>query len=311
MKIENWQSHTRQGLREISDDIRALRGYVLAPLTKMQNLDWLQDQKFLILSAFGLVPLAVIDFIASAGDLHSAYWAIAFYFSAFWAFFFYVQFAPKGLHRSIALSAFFITALLSIAVLLVAIGLPPLRWVREGLDSENTLVSIASYIVGVGIPEELCKLGVIFWILKRLEREKPTPDLVMFYGLMSGLGFGIFEGIQYQMGANTRLASSATYLMNMLRLTSLPFLHAIWTAIAAYYLTLIKNYPARRKGLIVLAVAFPGVMHGLYDSLQSNSLSFLVAFVSVYLMNYYRTSAGAAAESATSQAGAEEVTEPA
>jgi RsiW-degrading membrane proteinase PrsW (M82 family) len=129
----------------------------------------------------------------------------------------------------------------------------------------------------------------VFWILRRLEKTDPRPDLIMFYGLMSGLGFGIFEGIQYQMGENTRFDSSSTYLLNMLRLTSLPFLHAMWTAIAAYYLAHTRRYPERTKGLVVLAVVFPGVMHGLYDAFSAYTVSFLLAFLSVYLMNYYRT----------------------
>ena len=98
----------------------------------------------------------------------------------------------------------------------------------------------------------------------------------MFYGLISGLGFGIKEGVGYQLGPYAAEAAktghfAAFYLESVLRLTSLPFFHAVWTGIAAYLIWFAARLPSARAGLLVLALVIPATYHGLYDALVDRS----------------------------------------
>jgi RsiW-degrading membrane proteinase PrsW (M82 family) len=84
---------------------------------------------------------------------------------------------------------------------------------------------------------------------------------MLFYGLMAGLGFGIYEGINYQTSYNFRFAIDAAgyrdratyaaeyYLLNLIRLTTLPFLHAIWTGMAGYFIGFAAQFPRRKRGM--------------------------------------------------------------
>ena len=90
-------------------------------------------------------------------------------------------------------------------------------------------------------------------------------------------GFGVFEGVQYQMGVNAELEYSSSFFMNIARLTSLPFLHAIWCAIAGYFISFANLYPKYRISLYFLAIAIPAVIHGLYDTFCGSYLGMLIA----------------------------------
>jgi RsiW-degrading membrane proteinase PrsW (M82 family) len=121
---------------------------------------------------------------------------------------------------------------------------------------------------------------------------------MVFYGLMSGLGFGIYEGMNYQMNQNfsvmnnapnLELGMAAYYFDNMLRLTTLPFLHAMWTAIGAYFWSLSMLYRSRRRGLWAAALGIPSILHGFYDTFTDSSpwVSLGVAFISVFALMIY------------------------
>lgn len=56
---------------------------------------------------------------------------------------------------------------------------------------------------------------------------------------MSGIGFGVLEGVLYQTTLNTELGYNEAFFMNIARLTSWPFLRAIWADVSAYFLSLV------------------------------------------------------------------------
>ncbi|HTD67242.1 MAG TPA: PrsW family glutamic-type intramembrane protease, partial [Candidatus Limnocylindria bacterium] len=170
-------------------------------------------------------------------------------------------------------------------VLLMAHEIPPLSWMHGWTKSYRLPTRMAGYLFGVGIPEELCKAAVLFFLAQR--RVLLPPQSMLFYGLMSGLGFGIYEGVGYQTGANLNTGSmGAYYLNNMLRLTSLPFLHAIWSGIAGYFIGFAFQYPQRKAGLLVVAIALPSLLHGLYD-VANHALALVFATLSVLALYLY------------------------
>jgi len=159
------------------------------------------------------------------------------------------------------------------------------------------LLQWLGYVFGVGVPEELCKALVLFFVVRRF---KPIPPQAMlFYGLMAGLGFGIYEGVSYQTSYNFRFAVDAAgyrdrttfaaeyYLLNLIRLTTLPFLHAIWTGMAGYFIGFAAQFPGRKRGLLIVAIGVPALLHGSYNAFGSAALGLVIALVSVLALNLY------------------------
>ena len=153
---------------------------------------------------------------------------------------------------------------------------------------------MVGYILGVGLTEELAKMLPLL-IIQRRSREPMLPQTMVYYGLMAGIAFGVFEGVQYQTTVNIQADYVTAFVLNIARLTSLPFLHAIWCGMAGYFVGMAGLYPRYRKVLYTLALAIPAILHGLYDTFASVSyfVSLGIAFLSVLLlMAYLRKSGG-------------------
>jgi RsiW-degrading membrane proteinase PrsW (M82 family) len=80
-------------------------------------------------------------------------------------------------------------------------------------------------------------------------------------------------------------------MLNILRLTSLPFIHAVWCGIAGYFISFASLYPKYRIALYFLAIAIPALLHGVYDTFCGTLLGTVVAlpvmFITVILLNAY------------------------
>jgi RsiW-degrading membrane proteinase PrsW (M82 family) len=201
--------------------------------------------------------------------------------------FFYYVFPTPGVRVSTAGLSFFATAVFSTSLLVIAYALPPLSWLERLNPSQGPYVPMLAYIFGVGLPEELCKAIALFVLLKK--SDPLPPQLMVFYGLMSGLGFGIYEGVDYQLGRNFRYASDGGeyYLLNLVRITTLPFLHAMWTGIAGYFIGFAGLYPRRQRGLIAVGICLPALLHGLYNTFSNNIIGLGFALLTVLALNVY------------------------
>ena len=153
----------------------------------------------------------------------------------------------------------------------------------------NTIfpLNIAGFILGVGITEELAKLIPLLIILRRA-KEPLIPQTMVYYGLMSGIAFGVYEGVQYQMTINAEQSYDVSFFLNIARLTSLPFLHACWCGIAGYFLSFSTLYPKYRWGLRFLALIIPALIHGLYDSIANYPIiPLILVFFGLMLLTIY------------------------
>ncbi|HTD35453.1 MAG TPA: PrsW family glutamic-type intramembrane protease, partial [Candidatus Elarobacter sp.] len=216
--------------------------------------------------------------------------------SLLWALFFGAAFHSTGIRWRKALFAYFGTSLIGMTLLTLALVLN-VEAIRDPLiAATNPLISIPASIVFIGFPEELTKALVLF----AMWRFFGVPGLrtFLFYGLVSGLGFGISEGIGYQVGPYAAAAQhtgdiGAYYLANVLRLTSLPFFHAVWAGTAAYLIWFGARIPSARAGFIVLAILIPATFHGLYDALSDRweLLALLTVGLSIVLLGIYVASA--------------------
>ena len=157
-----------------------------------------------------------------------------------------------------------------------------------GFTSAPFPLSILGYILGIGLTEEFAKM-IPLLVLERRAREPQLPQTMVFYGLMAGIAFGVFEGVQYQTSINIRADYTTAFVLNIARLTSLPFLHAVWAGICGYFVGMAGLYPQYRKSLYVLALFIPATLHGLYDLFAGGFylISLVIAFLSVFLLMAY------------------------
>jgi RsiW-degrading membrane proteinase PrsW (M82 family) len=277
------------------EDLRVLAPHLALPLDELRSFQWLRDRRALAIAAIGLLPLVIFAVFRGPDQLINAYWAMALYFSALWALFFYFVFPTPEVRVRTAALAFFVTGVASVSVLLVLYAVWPLNRVNEWIHAEYVLVRWLGYVLAVGVPEELCKAFVLLVLVRRFGPVR--PHTLLFYGLMSGLGFGIYEGLKYQTRENFQFAIRASgqadayfaaeyYLLNLIRLTTLPFLHAIWTGMAGYFIGFAEQYPERQRGLLVVAIGLPALLHGTYNTF-GGALGMGIALLSVLALNLY------------------------
>lgn len=276
---------TRAGnpLKLACEDIRSLDKTLLFPFEAIRNRSWLKNRKLLYLAGAGLIPAVSIS-VTKGKD--AAYWGIAFYFSVLWSLFFYYVFKTKQVKLKLCFAAYLTSAVLGITLALIVQNLPVLSSLYALTDSRNIISRMIGMIFGVGITEELCKAAVLFWLVKR-KSEYLIPQTVVFYGMLAGLGFGIFEGVFYQQSVNREQGIDMAYFLNIARLTSLPFLHAVWTGIAGYFISFAALYPQRKFGLWVLAIIIPAFFHGMYNTFGWSIIGFAMAFLGVIFLMVY------------------------
>jgi RsiW-degrading membrane proteinase PrsW (M82 family)/DNA-directed RNA polymerase subunit RPC12/RpoP len=156
---------------------------------------------------------------------------------------------------------------------------------RAALDPEyGFLLSFMGYTLGVGLCEEICKALPI--IVKYHRRNKQTWLGAYLWGLASGAGFGLSEGVTYAGDFYNGVSGPGIYFV---RFMSCVALHALWTGSAAITIHQ-KQYLFQEpmtwyewllRALAVVAV--PMVLHGLYDTLlkkEMNALALAVAVLS-------------------------------
>jgi RsiW-degrading membrane proteinase PrsW (M82 family) len=284
--------------RRAGDDLRTMLPHLTLPLEELRTFRWLENHKALSIAGIGLLPLIIYAVFGGGTQISHAFWAMALYFSGLWALFFYYVFPTPGARVRIASLCFFVTGLLAISLLPLVYHLWPWSVLFEWTRPPNAfLLQWLGYVLGVGVPEELCKALVLLFVAKRFA--PMPPQAMLFYGLMAGLGFGIYEGVSYQTSHNFRFAIDAAgyrdqttfaaeyYLLNLIRLTTLPFLHAIWTGMAGYFIGFAAQFPERKRGLWIVALGVPALLHGSYNALGSAALGLVVALVSVLALNLY------------------------
>ena len=283
----------RSGLRprvrdrgSLVQQLRAIGSEFIFPKDDMAHRRWLQDKRLLVLAVVGL-SLSVLMLLPVGGYL--VFYAVSLYFAVIWGLFFYYLFRTRQVNPRTTVSVFFLTQL---GVFIIFSGLNRLNFFYIFTEAGFPL-NIVGYVLGVGLTEEFVKLLPLLILLRRA-REPMLPQTLVYYGLMSGIAFGVFEGVQYQTTVNVQADYTTAFLLNIARLTSLPFLHALWGGICGYFVGFAHLYPRYRKSLYALALAIPATLHGLYDAFAGVAyvVSLLVAFGSVLALMTYLSKSG-------------------
>lgn len=243
----------------IMQQLRRIGQEFIFPKEDMAHRQWLDDKRLLVLAVVGL-SLSVLMMLPLGG--YVVFYAISLYFSVIWGIFFYYFFKTRQVRLKTTVLVFFLTQL---AVFIIFSGLNRLNFFYIFTEAGFPL-DIIGYILGVGLTEEFVKMTPLLFLLRRV-KEPLLPQTLVYYGLMSGIAFGVFEGVQYQTTINVQADYTTAFLLNVARLTSLPFLHALWGGICGYFVGFAHLYPRYRKSMYFLALAIPATLHGLYDSL--------------------------------------------
>lgn len=280
----------------VFSQIRELGQELILPSKTFSKEPWRTDRKLFVLALVGLglsVILSIAPFMSALG----IFYIVALYFSIIWGLLFYYLFKTEQVKLSLTIFLFFGTQV-AILIAYSVIGIGSFNPFEGLYESDNTIVALVSCILGIGCVEEFVKVLPVFLILY-YSKNIIQPQTAVYYGLISGIAFGVFEGVQYQMGPNFQMLIENgveegyiySYLSNIARLTSLPFLHAVWCGIASYFVAFAFLYPRYRRSLYLLAILIPATIHGLYDFLCFNvpiSLATIpVVIIGVVLLMVY------------------------
>ena len=259
---------------------------LIFPKDVMQRKNWSSDKRLLLLALIGLVPLMLLGLIGwiAAEIPFVVFYAVSLYFSIVWGLFFYYFFRTQQVNLKTTIAIFFISQ--AAIFLIFGLGLNYVNPFYFLGENSNFLIRIVFFVFAVGITEEVVK-AIPVWIVSARSKEPLIPQTLVFYGLISGIAFGVFEGVQYQMTVNAELDYTSSFFLNIARLTSLPFLHAIWCGIAGYFSAFAMLYPKYRRSLYFLAIAVPALLHGLYGALGGGIIGVLISFVGVVLLMTY------------------------
>lgn len=257
------------------------------PFGRLDQLTHVDNYKVLSLAVVGLVPLGIYVIFYDYIQPRWAYWLTGLYFSLLWATFFYHVFPAPRINVLTSTFCFLGTGLVSLSILLLMYRLPPLTYVLRWTISDDLFLRTAGFVFAVGFPEELCKVLMVYVLVKR--PDFLLPRTLLFYGMISGLGFGIYEGLDYQFGRNFELAESwgEYFYLNLLRLTSLPVLHATWTGIAGFFFGFARLFPQLKYSLYFTGLAIPSFLHGLYNAYGGSLASLGFALISVLMLILY------------------------
>ncbi|HEX8914761.1 MAG TPA: PrsW family glutamic-type intramembrane protease [Humisphaera sp.] len=157
---------------------------------------------------------------------------------------------------------------------------------RAATDPESGVVaSMLGFTFGVGLCEEVCKALPVLWAVKA-GRMSGWRDACR-WGFVSGVGFGVSEGITYSSDYYNGIEGGGIYLV---RFVSCVALHAVWAAAAGITLYRRQDFIhnadhwATELLAVVTILIVPMALHGLYDTLLKKDhdvAALVVALVSV------------------------------
>jgi len=122
--------------------------------------------------------------------------------------------------------------------------------------SSPGLLGLRAAFIEAAMPEELCKLAVVWLYCARHEEfDEPIDGIV--YGVAASLGFATLENVLYVSNGGSQVA--------LLRaLTAVPG-HAFYGAVMGYYVSRARFADSGRGSALAAAYIVPTLFHGIYD----------------------------------------------
>ena len=258
---------------------------------KPWTLIWVQFLAF----AFGFPFLLMGYYRESTSTLVEAAWAFGVYFSVIWAVLIHRCLRPDPIGPKKILGTWFATSIVGVLAVFVvsaiASFLPGARDVISASESASMFSRLFGMTVGVGLVEETAKLLPVLWVARTFGKNT-RPTTFAYLGVISGLAFGATEAIIYSFTyaaghASSQIGYGDYLIIQLLRLVSLPFLHAIWAGTTAYFAGLAAINPSARRVVILAGLLAVALLHGTYNTFSDSWLGFVIAMVSFALFIGY------------------------
>ena len=285
LKLNNIQiQQTEERLGDVFLNIFKLQSVFINPF-KYLNSSIKENAIIYILLAIVLIPVLALY---TSGIPILSYSIYGLYFASIWGLILYKIIATKQTDLKIILTISITTILASIFLIELFHQTSIWSVFEKFIYSNNIISKFLAMLFGVAILEETLKQVFVYVIIIR-DKKVILPRTAILYGMIAGLSFGIFEGIQYQMTVNKELTIDVNYFVNIIRLTSLPFFHAMWAGIGAYFISLsfieLKyKYSFRLMGLFI-----PALLHALYNTFGLNFFGIAIVILSTILLTVYLT----------------------
>ena len=267
------------------------------PLNSTNIRQMSKDFIFWSVSVLAVLPL----FIVTLENIDYQLVGFALFFAFLWGVVFRQFVVKSNAPWHYLILSLFTTGIVSIQLLLLVYGFLPDFY--NGLTGhDHIMVRLLGSILHTGVTEELCKiLPVLFYFYKF--KQNANPKHAILIGIFSGLGFAAFENLDYTervaqnsvaMGyrageSGVMIGALAAQVNVMLRALSLVFLHAVWTGIFSYFITVGVTFKSRLIALFVVGLTVSSVMHGFYNwfhSVQGTLSALVCAFAFMLLYSY-------------------------
>ena len=208
--------------------------------------------------ALFLFAYTVLPFYQSSPDRQDLFLFLMIYFALAWAACFYAFIAKGRTSFWIGIATAVFTRFVSrwFGHLLKYTILAPFYRIN---DSPTEILKFIGILGSYGFNEELLKILpvlILAFVLKRLK----TPIDGMFYGAMSGLSFGAWEGFTYLEDPS----KGEVLIVALVRITSGLFMHAAYTAIAGYFVAQAAT-TRRRVALCAIGIGLATILHTCFD----------------------------------------------
>lgn len=218
----------------------------------------------------------------AAFSIHtSVHWGIALLTAlVFWEFILVIQPMGNSTSRQLWAVGIFtgtIGILMLIIVTLIAavaavLNIPILKYLGYSYfaaTDPNTgfLPSMLGFTVGVGFLEELCKALPLYWHYRKTATLDARGAVV--WGLATGIGFGVSEGISYSSNFYNGISGGGIYVVRFISCVSL---HAVWSATVAILIWKRQDRIHRLEKfyhwfpILFATLSSSMVIHGFYDT---------------------------------------------
>jgi len=244
--------------------------------------------------AAALAPSALSHLTENDLDIHRTAWGYALYFALLWLVAIFALLRPEPQDPWLLVR---VVAFTAVAVWL-AIQLEK-HWAPTNTHS------LVGMTLGVGLPEEFAKALPVFLFLFLGGRNWSTRTYI-FVGVVSGLGFGVKEGVLYSslyaqnsdFFTATSFASAETW-----RLLTDGLWHACTAGITAYFIGLASLLRKAAVPLIAFGLILTSVLHGMNDAWSNGWPSFAVTALIVFIFVGYVRNGDAIVAKLRSQGG--------
>ena len=285
LKLNNIQiQQTEEQIDEVFFNIFKLQSVFINPF-KYLNSSIKENAIIYILLAIVLIPVLALY---TSGTPMLSYSIYGLYFSSIWCLILYKIIATKQTDLKIILMISITTILASIFSIEFFHQTSIWSVFAKLIYSNNIILKFFAMLFGVAILEEALKQVFVYVTIIR-DKKVILPRTAILYGMIAGLSFGIFEGIEYQMNLNKSFSVDVNYFTNIIRITSLPFFHAIWAGIGAYFISLSFIELKYKYSFRIMGLFIPALLHALCNTFGLNVFGIAIIILSSILLTVYLT----------------------